>query len=179
MANENKQAYIDFIIECFENGAIERGEVMAMVAKKWQMSVRTFDRNFKKAKDKHSERRREVEKEKLNTTIEQENEAIKKGLKTKFDRLMVLQNLVEKCNESIESGLCSDTFFSKDDGAIETTRKMNQRELNDTMKTLHTLQSEISKIQGDYAPTKTETDLTTKGESLKPKKSVKIVFKPK
>ena len=48
----NKQIIIDAIIKEINFGK-ERGKVLATVGKKWQLSIRTFDRYWKEAQKQH------------------------------------------------------------------------------------------------------------------------------
>ena len=98
---------------------------------------------------------KEINSAKLAQSIKSEKQAVKNGLKTKFDRLMILQNQVDQCLDQLTSRQCDDVYIF-DGSAISYKRNMNQREINDTRKTLNTLQIEISKIEGDYAIIKTE-----------------------
>ena len=152
---QNKQIYIDFILDCFIKGLVERGEVMATFGKEWQKPTRTFDRYYKTAKEQFRTYQDSINNAKLDQSIKSEKQAVKNGLKTKFDRLMILQNQVDTCLDQLTSRQCDDFYF-KDFKPMLYKRNMNQRELNDTRKTLNILQVEISKIEGDYAVLKSE-----------------------
>lgn len=160
---QNKQIYIDFILNCFGKGIVERGEVMATFGKEWQTPARTFDRYYKTAKEQYKQYQETINKARLEESIKLEKEAVKNGLKTKNERLLILQNLVDVCLEELTTKQCNDTVV-QDGKAKNIKRLMNQRELNDTRKTLKDLQQEISKIEGDYAPTKTENSIITNKE---------------
>jgi hypothetical protein len=148
----SKQAYIDFILDCFGKGIVERGEVMAKFGENWQTPPRTFDRYFQKAKEQHSEQREVINNAKLNTTIEEEKEAVKIGLKSKFERLLILQNEVDNCTKDLDNGFTEEL---KSDGQL-LSRPITIQEKTALRNTIKNLQSEISKIEGDYAPTKAE-----------------------
>ena len=104
MQNQNKQPYIDFILDCFGEGLVERGEVMAKFGEVWQTPSRTFDRYFKKAKEQHSQQRETINNAKLEQSIETEKEAVKIGLKSKFERLLILQKEVDNCTLDLDNG---------------------------------------------------------------------------
>lgn len=48
----NKQVQVDYIVSCLEKGET-RGRILAKFLKKWQITVRTFDRLLKFGKDEH------------------------------------------------------------------------------------------------------------------------------
>lgn len=135
MPKPTKQIVIDAIIKGIEIGK-DRGKLLATIGKKWQLSQRTFDRYWKTAQEQHSNKQKSI-KDKIAVVDEQAAiDARKSGLKSKFDRLMVLQNEVDKCLEDLypEKGKTPNVFA-----------KVALR------KTIKELQSEISKIEGDYA----------------------------
>lgn len=121
-----------------------------------QRCLRLYDLHYSDAQNQRNNIKTEL-------GITQEKEAVRSGLKTKNDRLLILQKLVDECLEQLTTKQCNDTIIV-DGGVRNIKRLMNQRELNDTRKTLKDLQQEISKIEGDYAPTR--TDVTTKGEKI-------------
>lgn len=156
MQNQNKQPYIDFILDCFGEGLVERGEVMAKFGEVWQTPPRTFDRYFKKAKEQHSQQRETINNAKLEQSIETEKEAVKIGLKSKFERLLILQKEVDNCTLDLENGFTEEL---KSTGEL-LTRPITIQEKTALRNTIKNLQSEISKIEGDYAPTKAENTNT-------------------
>lgn len=151
----NKQIYIDFILDCFGKGIVERGEVMAKFGEVWQTPPRTFDRYFKTAKESYSEQRETINNEKLSTTIEVEKEAVKMGVKSKIERLLILQREVDNCALDLENGFTEEL---KSDGQL-LIRPITIQEKTALRNTIKNLQSEISKIEGDYAVTKNETEI--------------------
>ena len=132
----NKTAYIDFIIDCFDKGIVERSEVLAIFGEKWQTPTRTFDRYFKQAKEQHFKRREAIEKEKLTITITQEKKAVKSNIKTKEQLLEKLNEIIDQKTKKVEGQIIMPTFNDVK-GAIDL----------------------YCKIEGHYAPTKVaETD---------------------
>lgn len=109
----------------------------------------------------------EASKLKLNaqadTMYANEVEVAKEGLKSKSERLLLLQNQVDELKLEIANNKMH--FHSFADGQIVTgTRSMNSLERAKISEVIKSIQAEISKIEGDYAPMK--QDVTTKGESL-------------
>ena len=77
------------------------------------------------------------------------------SIKTKTQRLEVYQKQIDKTITEIENGITEDTIFVS--GAPKKIiRKHTVNEVAILRRTLRDLQSEISKIEGDYAPTKQE-----------------------
>ena len=119
------------------------------------LSDKTFDKDWKKANESLKQYQEQVNNAKVKASINEEVKAVKIGLKSKIDRLLILQKLVDECLEQLTTKQCNDTIIVE--GTVKNIKRlMNQRELNDTRKTLQSLQSEISKIEGDYAVAKTE-----------------------
>jgi len=132
----NKEAYIDFIIDCFNKGIVERGEVMAVFGKKWQTPTRTFDRYFKKAKEQHSEKRQAIEKAKMEESIKTEVEAVRSQIKSKEEILLKLGEIIDQKAKRVEGVIVMPTYTDVK-GAIDLYNKM----------------------QGYYAPTKSENKI--------------------
>ena len=166
MAKADKETIIgEILIELAKVGN-SRGEVLAKVGKKWQLSERTFDRVWKIAQERHIETQSNIQ-SKLNDTLLDEKEgSLKSGLKSKLDRLLELQKQVEELNKELETNIMIVHTFS--DGEIVTgMRPMNSIEKASINKTIKEIRAEISKIEGDYAPTKT-ANTDTQGNDIKP-----------
>jgi len=117
-------------------------EMFAKYTLEFAKSSKTFDKDWLKANESLKQYQYEVNKAKLKVSITEEVKALKIGIKSKMDRLMILQTEVENSLIDLES-------------ASTISEKVMLR------KTIKELQSEISKIEGDYAATKTE-DVTKK-----------------
>ncbi len=107
---QNKQPYIDFIIDCFGKGIVERGEVMAKFGEVWQTPPRTFDRYFQKAKEQHSEQRETINNAKLNTTIELEKEAVKDANFYRNKILAKMEEIMEQKAKRVEGQVIMPTY---------------------------------------------------------------------
>lgn len=151
--------YIAFMLNCINKGIVERGKVMAMVGKKWQLPQRTFDRYWKKAQEKHSERKEKIRKAVEVVEVSQAIESASNGLKSKYDRLMNLQRQADDIQRMLDSNITPDIVKSpKQLEYMEIERKLTYVERATLMKSLRDLQSEISKIEGDYAPTQSKVE---------------------
>lgn len=128
-----------------------------------KLSRQTFSKDWKKAKEQLNDYQKKAQKEKERVSLEVEAEAVKSGLKTKIDRLLNYQKLVDDCLKDLAEGMTNDVAF-KDGEPKQYRRKMTIAEYNQTRKTLKDLQTEISKIEGDYATGK--IDITSNGKEL-------------
>jgi uncharacterized protein YaaR (DUF327 family) len=149
---QNKKTYTDFIINELNKGNVKYNDVCSVFCSKFQLSERSFNKYWKQANTIHSEQRETINNAKLTTTIEEEKEAVKIGLKSKFERLLILQNEVDNCKKDLENGFTEEL---KSDGQL-LSRPITIQEKTALRNTIKNLQSEISKIEGDYAPTKAE-----------------------
>ena len=145
-----QQTRISTIAKELANGK-ERAEILRKYAKKWQIAERSIDRYIEKAKEQAQTLRNLAEKTATDTLVAETIEAVKSGIKTRKERILLLQEEVYNCKQELEYG--------KNNGA-----KLTVFEKVALRKTIKELQSEISKIEGDYAADK--VDVTTKNKSL-------------
>ncbi len=126
-------------------------------------SPRTFDKDWSIANERFQEFQKKLQKEKDNARIKLERDFIKNGLKTKYERVLIIQEQIEATIQELKSGVFKEV---KRDGekAVTWERPLTPYEKAMMRRTVKQLQSEISKIEGDYAPIK--QDHTTNGESL-------------
>lgn len=157
----NRQKWI--LEELKKNPLLSYGDMFAKYSPNFAKTKRTFDKDWKQAQEELQTYQNKVQTEKERVSIAAEVEAVKQGLKTKIERLLNYQNLVDDCLKDLAEGMTNDIMF-KNGEPKQYRRKMTVTEHNQTRKTLKELQAEISKIEGDYAPVK--QDHTTKGESL-------------
>lgn len=152
MPKPNKQVQIDFIISCLQN-ADDRGKTLAKVGKKWQISIRTFDRLFKIAKEQHTEAQGLLKKAKTDVIIEQGIKELKLNILTAQERKEYLTKLVNgetTVKKVIGYELIMNASGKKVPQLITIQDEPNH---NDRIKAL----AELNKMEGEYAPTKTNT----------------------
>ena len=125
-------------------------ECFAKYSPKFAKTRRTFDKDWNVSTERIKQYQETIEKEVLKESIKEEVEAAKSVIKSKNDRLVIYQNLVDECLKDLSEGMTSDTYITKEGIPKQYRRKMNNLEYNQTRKTLRDIQSEISKIQGDY-----------------------------
>lgn len=88
----NKQIIVDAIIHELKNGK-ERGNFMARVCKKWQISVRTFDRYLKIAQEQHCAMHQAIEKELAEVDKQAAIDGRKRAIMTINERKLVLTQI--------------------------------------------------------------------------------------
>lgn len=147
MEKPTKQVQIDFIIKCLNLGQ-ERSEVLGKVGKKWETSRTTFDRLWKIAKEQHV-----VKRKRINDAIEQDNtikelEAVKSNIMTAIERKIYLTKV-------LNGELKIKKPFVIAGKIMEYPAEPDHA---DRLKAL----AELNKMDGEYAPQK--TDLTIKTE---------------
>lgn len=143
----NPKSRQEWIYETLTLEGLGFSEMFSKYSEKFSKSEVTFSKDWNIANERYIEYQNKANKAKEEASIAKEVEAVKMGLKTKNERLLIYQSQVDNMLLELETKQCYD-----DEGNM---RAMTQRELNDTRKTLQVIQSEISKIEGDYAPTKT------------------------
>lgn len=121
----------------------------------WGRNENTFTTDWNKAIVIHKEYQKKLNEAKDTVSIESSLELIKNGLKSKSERLLILQTQINNSIEELESNIATDVYISNGE-QFTTKRPLKIQEKAMLRKIIKELQSEISKIEGDYAPTKTE-----------------------
>ena len=145
------------------------GECFGKYSVKFGRTERTFDKDWKKANTLISDYQKRADKVKEDASIENEIEVLKSGLKTKNQRLLFYQNQIDV----MEKQLIGETkiyFIINNKPVVNPNSKgeyiLPLEKQNEIRKQIKDYQTEISKIEGDYAATK--NDHTSKGESINP-----------
>ncbi len=149
---ENISARINEVAKAMINGK-ERAEMLRTFAKKWQIAERSVDRYIEKAKPKATELRKLAEKTASDTLVAQTKKAVEQGLKSKTERLLYLQRQIEDSQADIDKGIKTDYVVIS--GKVKKISKdLTPLDKATIRRVIRELQSEISKIEGDYAPVK-------------------------
>ena len=130
-------------------------EVFRNYSVKFSKSEKTFSKDWKAANVVIEKYRETLQKEKEAISIKEDVKLFKEGLKTKAERLLIYQKQINDIQAELELGTTEDVKSSMGEPMF-ITRNLLPVEKSSMRKTLKDLQSEISKIEGDYAPTKTE-----------------------
>jgi len=150
-----KEIYINYIIECFNKGIVERSDVMATFGKKWPTPKRTFDRYLKTAKEKYTEQMQTTTEALNKEIVKGKVEALKKGIKTKNERILEKQKDIERLREVVDNGK-TDDFYIYNGLHVFFERPLTETEKANILKRASEIEVEISKIEGDYAAQKIE-----------------------
>lgn len=118
-----------------------------------KLSRRTFTKDWNKAKERYVELQDSVNAAIEQAIISEEVQAAKNGLKSKHERLMTLQRQVDATESELNNGRTKETVIRGGKG-VSIDRDFTVMERAQLRRTLKDLQSEISKIEGDYAATK-------------------------
>lgn len=130
---QNKQTYIDFIVNELNKGNVQYKDVCSVFCSKFQLSERTFNSYWKNANVAFSKQREAINKEKLIATIDQEKKEVKRAIIDKFEALEILSDIAKGKAKRIE-------------GQIVMPSPSEQRQAIDS----------IAKIQGWNSPIENE-----------------------
>jgi hypothetical protein len=151
MANASKQVIIDDIVAQVELGK-ERGNVLATIGKKWQLSQRTFDRYWKEANKQHTERQGTIKAATMELDTTAALNAKEGHIASVLERKAFLTKIMRGEADIIE------TTHNEKLGITTFERKPNPTE---QIKAL----SELNKMEGDYAPVK-QAQTNVNGEDV-------------
>jgi hypothetical protein len=108
--SNNKQAYIDFIIDELNKGNVKYNDVCMVFCGKFGLTENTFIKYWKQANDKHSEHRQAIEAAKMEQSIEIEKEVVKSQIKSKEQLLIKLNEIIEQKAKRVEGMVIMPTF---------------------------------------------------------------------
>jgi predicted nuclease with TOPRIM domain len=143
------------------SGIVDPKNIISEFCSKFQKTERTFWNKWKIAQSEYQILLTERQKAKNSTIVSNDVENVSNGLKSKSERLMNLQRQADDIQRMLDSNITPDIVKSpKELQYMEIERKLTYVERASLMKALRDLQSEISKIEGDYAATKQDVKLT-------------------
>lgn len=153
----------DYLIK---NGDIGFTEMYTIYKQKYTLSRSAFAKDWNVSSTMYKDYLLRSSKAKDDARLKADAEIAVKALKTKHERLLQYQKLVDECLHDLATGMTNDTDVHE--GVVtEYRRKMTITEINQTRRTLRDLQTEISKMEGDYAPTKNETKFVDDFSNMK------------
>ena len=141
MPKPNKQTIIDLLIKEIEQGK-ERGKLLAIFSKKWQLSQRTFDRYWKVANEQHVVRQQAIKAELDKQDIELAKDARKRAIMTAIQRQELLTQIA-KGDVTVKKPVVIAGAVKLVPVEPDHTDRIN------AMK-------ELNKMDGSYSPDKTE-----------------------
>ncbi len=136
MAKPNKENIVTEILLMLESGTV-RHACLAKVAKKWQISVRTFDRHWKTANEKHAETQSAIQNSIASISAEVFRENFTGRILTKLERQEILTQ--------IALGEIKLTKYIVADGFIE------ERDVVPSWSDRKAAIAELNKMDGAYA----------------------------
>lgn len=158
-----RQGWIfDYLVEA---GDIGHNAMFAIYSDKFSLSDRTFAKDWIIASDRYKEYVLRLQKKKEDAQVKEEVKFAVRSLRSKHERLLEYQKLVDDCFNDLATGMTNDMVY-EGGKQVDGRRRMTITEVNQTRRTLRELQIEISKIEGDYAPEKRESDLNIKGTKI-------------
>ena len=99
---QNKQIYIDFILSQLNKGNVKYNDVCLLFCTKFDLTKQSFNKYWKIADESHKQQREVINKEKLNTTIEAEKEALKMNILSKFEGMEILTEIAKGKPKKVE-----------------------------------------------------------------------------
>jgi len=141
MPKADKQIIIDAIIKGIELGK-DRGNMLATVGKKWQLSQRTFDRHWKVANQQHTAKQQAIKEKLAAIDTQAAIEARKKAIMTADERKELLTSIANGTLKIKKPFVIGGKIMEYPAEPDHTDRKNAIAELN--------------KMGGDYSPTKLE-----------------------
>lgn len=149
----NKENIVSDILNELSKGTTYT-ECIKVILAKFSLSSPTFDKYWKEANERHSETQQAAQKAIHEQTISTMTEAAKSGLKSKIERTLEKQKDIQLLRDSVESGI-TDDYYIADGQYITYQRPLTILEKATILKRASEIESEISKIEADYAPMKT------------------------
>jgi len=147
----NKQIYIDFIISELNKGNGQCKDVCSLFCRNFHLTERSFMKYWKQANEDYRIARESINSAIIEQTIIEEKEAVRIQIKSKLQRLEIYQKEIENSLRELTTGM---TIELRPNGEL-VQRPLTISERSMLRKIIKDLQSEISKIEGDYAPNKT------------------------
>jgi hypothetical protein len=135
---ENKQAYIYFILDELNKGNVKYNDICLLFCTKFDVTKQTFNKFWKQANEAYKEQREAINEAKFSDSVETEKEALKTLILDKVARMKIAEEIAMGKAKRVEGQIVMPSFA-------------------DRMKALDYL----SKIEGDYTAIKQEVNITT------------------
>jgi len=172
----NKENIITDMLTELANG-ITYSECLVDIGSKWELPEQTFVRYWNEANKRHLETQQEAQKQMNDETIKAMVDAVKSGLKSKIERTLEKQADIKNLRDLVAGGL-TDDFYIADGQYITYKRPMTAIEKATILKRASEIESEISKIEADYAPTK-QANVNPDGTPIAPASTTTVIINGK
>lgn len=144
------------LIAEFEKGNSVKTELLGVFRSKYKIGSDRFSKIFDPTKVFWSEAK---EKATLDQLTANTANALKSSLKTKLERMNQLEKRKDNINKILDSGKITETIIPKFGDACDMERSLTPIEIAKLTEASKSIDAELSKMHGDYAPTKiSETD---------------------
>ena len=142
----SETAQINFIADCLRKGE-QRKEILGKFGKKWEkVSRTTFDRRLRQA-EAHVASEQQRIKEQAEQDVVKEADALKSKILTSLERQAILSDMAK-------GELETEVLLVTKDGIKKAKAKPTHAERRAAI-------AELNKMDGDYAPTKQEVNIST------------------
>ena len=138
------------IQKLLNKGIVDTPAILSKLKKNVNVTPRTIYRYLDIARQRNAELTKKVETTLANTYIATEAEALKNGLKSKFQRVMEKQTDVDRLRKLAKDGMVDDVYFTREGKPKDFKRKMTATEIAQVLKHASAIEAEISKIMDDY-----------------------------
>jgi hypothetical protein len=127
---ENKQIYIDFILDELNKGKVQYKDVCSVFLRKFTLTRQTFDKYWKQANEQYKEQRRAINETKQEQITIEEIKAVKTLVLDKIGRMKIAESIAMEENNSNLDRLKALDYLSKIEGdfapeKVENTHKVN------------------------------------------------------
>ena len=142
----SETAQINFIADCLRKGE-QRKEILGKFGKKWEkVSRTTFDRRLRQA-EAHVASEQQRIKDQAEQDVVKEADALKSKILTSLERQAILSDMAK-------GELETEVLLVTKDGIKKAKAKPTHAERRAAI-------AELNKMDGDYAPTKQEVNIST------------------
>lgn len=138
------------IQKLLNKGIVDTPAILSKLGKNVNVTNRTVYRYLDIARQRNKELAQKVETTLVDTYIATETEALKNGLKSKFQRVIEKQADVDRLRKLAQLGMVDDVYFNREGKPKEFKRKMTPTEIGQVLKHASSIEAEISKIMDDY-----------------------------
>ena len=153
------EIYQTYLLDLLKNGEVDAKNVISVFCKKFQKTERTFWTHWKEAQETHSKLIKTIENKKDDIYTQTNVKAFEEGLKSKIERQLHLQKQIDDIQADIDRGIVEDYIVVG--GKLQIVNKIMNAETKAMLRrTITNITAELNKMDGSYAPAKTETTLT-------------------
>ncbi len=136
--------------------SISYSECFEKYYNEFQKSQTAFTADWNAAKKKYDEYCEKLNSVKDKKSINKAIEALEKGLKSKIERQLDLQNEIIDLQTRLLDGTTKEKYVKNDGSEAEFERGLTPTEIANYKKVIVMLNAELSKMAGEYAAAKTE-----------------------